>query len=121
MRRRDALLASSSAATVAQPNITGNTETTDTAPTPAPSASTDTVPTASQTMVQASTSQKVADAVLSGQAPPAGGLAGTGPAVSPDLAKLATALGGGAGISSNPIHVTLSEREWDRMRAVYDT
>lgn len=56
-------------------------------------------------------SQHLAQAVLSGQAPTSTGIAGSRP-LNMDMAKLATALGGGMGIPGNPIVVTISERKF---------
>lgn len=111
VRRRDTLLASSSTASLAQSeglNSTPAMESTLASTTPT---STETASHASQPIAQNSSSQKVAEAVLSGQPVLAAGTGSHDSTVSPDLSKLAAAMGGGAGVPNNPIYVTLSERK----------
>jgi len=110
VRRRDSLLASSTA----ESNHLVSPQTIEP---PSSSSRSDGLSSSSQPLATSgpSRSQKVAQAVLSGQ------LAGS--QVSPlslnpsggihtaDMAKLVTALNSGAGISGNPLHVAISERE----------
>lgn len=85
-------------------------------PTPSPAESTapasESSPVSSSTASQLSSSQIIAQQVRSGQTSPTSPLlSGTGgQPLSPDMAKFAAAIGSGAGVSSNPIHVQVSER-----------
>ena len=108
VRRRDSLLASTTASTSAPAIETSATETasSDTATGNVESVNVEPSVTTSSTASQTA-SQSIAQSVLatSGTAQPQH----TGP-LSPDMSKLAAALGGGAGNASNPIVVTLAER-----------
>lgn len=57
-----------------------------------------------------SRSQQIAQAVLSGQSPVSSGHSAV--IHSTDMSKLAVALGSGAGISGNPLHVAITERQY---------
>lgn len=105
VRRRESLLAAHplGAATIATAT-----------PSPAESTSpaSEPSPVSSPTVSQLSASQLIAQQVRSGQTSPTSpSLTGTGgQPLSPDMAKFAAAIGTGAGLSSNPIHVQVSER-----------
>lgn len=69
-------------------------------------------PVAAPTALPTSRSQEIAQDVLSGNsATSLFSSAQAGGKASPDMAQLATALGGGAGNAGNPIFVTVSDRE----------
>ena len=105
VRRRESILASP--ATAAATTSTEPASTEDVAPavpqTPATTSTTSESTLVSDAAISTSSSQRVAQAVLSGQA--------SSPPLSPDMARLSTALTGGAGVPGNPIVVTLSERK----------
>ena len=106
VRRRDTILASSATAASTGAEETGPepstdataTATTTTSHTTVDAAATD----ASADAAPLSSSQKVAQAVLSGQS--------ADNALSPDMARLSAAVSRGAGVPGNPLVVTLSER-----------
>lgn len=103
VRRRDSLLAAAAASAVSSVQETPasqlNTDTLSQATTQAGSTTTapsSTIPTSSQ---------QIASAVLSGQAPQS-------TTSNLDMAKLALALNNGIGVPGNPIAVTIAEREY---------
>lgn len=100
VRRRDGILAS--VAAIATPSAPA--ESTPATETPLPA--TETSAPASQPTPVASRSESIAHKILAGGAPNTP----TGP-VKVDSAQFAAALAGGAGVSGNPIHVTLAECE----------
>ncbi|KAH7914655.1 peptidase family M41-domain-containing protein [Hygrophoropsis aurantiaca] len=106
VRRRESLLSASAGAPPlksTEPSPTTPQDTVDTiSPAQAPAAPSAASPVAS------SNSQQIADAVLSGQTKDTLSSAGAA-AQSSDMAKFASALSSGSGVSGNPIHVTISE------------
>ncbi|KAG1772675.1 P-loop containing nucleoside triphosphate hydrolase protein [Suillus occidentalis] len=106
VRRRDSLLAAA----------TGTTTATDASPTGSPtdvSHSSSDAPSASSPTPPPSRSQEIASDVLAGRAGPllaTSRLDGASASQGTDMANLAAALSKGSGVSGNPIHVTISER-----------
>ncbi|KAI0928719.1 ATP-dependent zinc metalloprotease FTSH 5, mitochondrial, variant 2 [Taiwanofungus camphoratus] len=103
VRRRDSLLAASSSS-LASSRDASTVDATNSSRTVSSSSSSSNT----QASPVPTSSQHLAQAVLSGQAPTSTGIAGSRP-LNMDMAKLATALGGGMGIPGNPIVVTISE------------
>ena len=110
MRRRESLVAAHPLITPSPPaQQEGPSEDTSS---PVQEAQEAVSPTSPQTI---SRSQQIASSVLSGASvePPSLSTPGLGSQgqVSPDMAKLLAALGGGQGGSGNPVHVIIKERE----------
>jgi ATP-dependent metalloprotease len=108
VRRRDSLLAvaADGANSASDASQTDSPATSSHSPSDAPS-TTSPPPSPSR-------SQEIASDVLAGRAEPSlasSRLDGSSVSHSPDMANLAAALSKGSGVSSNPIHVTISERK----------
>lgn len=106
VRRRDSLLAGATASTVASLENFSVSQTIADSTSEGTSTVSNTVPPSS---TPPSPSQRIANAVLSGQAAQTTTL-------NLDMAKLAMALNSGGGIPGNPISVTIAEREYSSRR-----
>ncbi len=111
VRRRDSILASLAvtATETSEVKDTADAASTNTSPSSVPASETPSPATSSQTEPQTSnaspisSSQKIAQAVLSGETAQL--------SLTPDMARLSAALSAGSGGPGNPIVVTLSERK----------